>query len=163
MAPYFAIIQEHFMSGRSLRGLTLVVLTFAVVALTACSDDTEVGDVDNAVSQAQSDAADVCDKLDDLDSALDKTASLSASSTVDEAKQAQEEVENAVDEVANSTGDAARSRVAAIETATQAVKDSLDRVEGDQTLGQVASAVMVETSTINTALSGLRLDTNCSS
>ena len=115
----------------------------------------------DAVSNAQSEQGDVCDKLDDLDTALDDAAPLSPTSTVDDAEEVQSDVEDAVEAVASSSDDASKARLTAIETASKAMKDTLGSVSGDQTLGQAATAVRTDAAAITTSLSGLKAQSNC--
>ena len=151
------------MKTRRFKSIAMVLLAFSALAFLACSDDdTNATDVQDAVSNAQSEQGDVCDKLDDLDTALDDAASLSPTSTVNDAKEVQSDVEDAVDAVASTSDDAATAKLTAIETATKAMKDTLGSISGDQTLGQAAVAVRSEAAAITSSLSGLRADSNCS-
>lgn len=152
-----------------LRFLVLLALPLLFVAV-ACSDDnnnnsggTGAADVTQAAGGAKEAKGELCDKLQDLDSALNKAESLNSSSSVEDAKAAGQDVKDSVNSVKEAAGNTASAVVTLIQTAGEALSTALNNVSGSQTLGAAASAIEAPVKAISNAQDNLQRQSGCQS
>jgi hypothetical protein len=136
--------------------LATLALALALFGAVACSSD-DNGDTDS-VGGAESQ---FCSDLAALNTAMRALASLSPSSTVDDANDARDDVKEALDDVRASAKQLAEAKTNALQDAYEEFDSAIDDVEGEQTLGQAAASVMGEAAGIATAQRELAQQANC--
>jgi ElaB/YqjD/DUF883 family membrane-anchored ribosome-binding protein len=135
------------------------LLFFAV----ACGDDdTDATDVGTAVSDVAGAQSDVCDGIAQLDSALEDAGNLNASSTLDEADEVQSDIESAVQSIREAASDIPDAIVNALQTAYEALSDTIENLSGDDTLGDAASSLSALVSAIRAAFQSVESEAGCS-
>jgi hypothetical protein len=129
----------------------------------ACSDDdSDAEDVSTATGGASEASGELCDKLDDLDSAVSEARNLDQSSSVDDAQEARSDIEDAIDEVRDAASGVAVAALSALQTAMEALGDTIDSLSGDQSVGTAVNEITGQADAIEDALSGLRGQSGCS-
>jgi hypothetical protein len=138
------------------------LLLLAGFGVLACSDDdTDAGDVTGAVDQAGGAATELCDSLDELNTAVSDAGDLNADSTIDDAREAKDNVTRALDSVKDAAGVVVSALVTALETAVNAAASAIDNLSGEGTIGEAASGIASQLDSIGNSLEGLKSTANC--
>lgn len=150
----------HHLTARLLALVALPVIAFGVIA---CSDDddTDADDVSTAVGQAGGAESELCSNIEDLDAAVSDAEALDASSTVDQAEQAEEDITSAWEAVQESAGEVVAAGLNALETAQQALQDTLNSISGSDTLGDAATEISGQAEAVTSAIDGLKTQSGC--
>jgi hypothetical protein len=141
----------------------LAVIPLLFLAVAACSDDDtpSVEDVATAVNGAGGAESEVCEKLDDLGTAVSQVENLNASSTVDEAKEARQEVQEAADDVKEAASGLGSAQLNALETARDSLRGTIDNLPQDQPVGQAVATIVAQARGLTAALSGMESERGC--
>jgi hypothetical protein len=136
----------------------LLILTSLLVLAIACSDD----DDDGAATEVRGARSMLCDNIGDLENALSEADSLNASSTVDDAKQAQEDVKSATDAVVESAANVNQAELDALQSAEDAMNEAVDSLPSDGTLGEAATSLTSQASQVKASVDKIQSDAGCS-
>lgn len=133
-------------------GLLLFGLAFGI----ACGGD---DDDDNGTTQGAE--SQLCGDLAQLNTALNQMRSLTSSSTVNEAKSAEQNVENAFADVKDSAKDVKAAKLNQVDDAHESLQKSMNNLSGSQTLGSAATTLQSDASAIVQAETALRTSLKC--
>jgi hypothetical protein len=137
----------------------LVVVLFS--GLACGDDDTDAGSVATEVGQAGGAQSELCQSLDELDSAVSDARDLNQDSSVNDAEEAADGVSSALDSVREAAGAVGAAAVTALQTAVEALSNAIDNLSGEDTIGQAAASLSDQIGSIADALEGLKSTGNC--
>jgi len=143
----------------ALLATALVVLSLGVMA---CGDDNnDTSAVGTAVGQAGGAESEFCSDMGDLETSVNEVKNLSATATVDQAKDAVKDVDESLDNVKDSASDAQEARVNALSTAFDSLKSQVDDLSGSETLGAAMTGLRAQIDSVTTAFTALDQQSTC--
>lgn len=105
--------------------------------------------------------ADVCMDLDELETAIADTPPITAGTTVDELNDARDNIQEKFEALQESVGSLADVRMDDVRSAYDAFTDSVDSVEGDDTLAEAAQTVETSWIELGVARDQLSAEVEC--
>jgi hypothetical protein len=150
--------------------LAALLMALLSVAAVACDDDDDDDADSNGGGAATEDAGDgtgasdeqLCNDLDDLETAVQGLGDLDSDSTLDEVQSALTAVETAWQEVESAAGDVAQSEAAALGAAIENFGDTVQNLSGSDTVGDAQADVDAAADEIVEARIDLATGANCS-
>jgi hypothetical protein len=142
--------------------LTALVAALLAIAATGCGDDEGDSGGATATQAAAEDAVDqLCTDLDALQAAALDLQAIDATNTVDELQAARDDVGQAVADVESSAADVTEARVDDLSTAYENLDETVNGVEGEQTLTEVQADLQAAVVDVITARAELSASLNC--
>jgi hypothetical protein len=151
------------MAGRALRLTLPIAIAALVLASVACSDDDtpDTEDVSTAVSKAGGAESEFCSDLDGLETAVSEVKGLTATSTVDDARDAADNVGDAINDVKDSADDTATAKVDAVKTSFESLKGTLDDLPEEDSIGAAIVVLIQQVTRLADAWTGLQSEAGC--
>jgi hypothetical protein len=143
--------------------------TALTIAVFACGDDeSESGGSPTGSPTTASDGGSaaeateqLCEDLNELEEAVFTLQGINETKTVDELQAARDGVQEALADVRTSAADVAEARVDDLESSFENLNETVDSVEGDQTLAEVQSDLQDAAVDVLLAHAALRDRANC--
>ena len=137
-----------------MKPLVLVgILTIGALGFVACSDDDEP-----STPEAESE---VCASLTELKTAVQSAGAITATSTVEEAQEANEAVDDAWDDVASAAADLQDARIDDLEAAYNDLADTLSSIDDDATLAAAAADISTQVAAVDAAWEEFNTSAGC--
>jgi hypothetical protein len=97
-----------------------------------------------------------------MESELTSLTGMASDASIDDLKDQREEVGNAWDDVVSAAEDVEDAEVGQLQEAVDALRDAVDDIGDDESIGDALASLQDEVQAVQTAWTDLRTATNCS-
>jgi len=143
--------------------IALSMIALAVGAVACSDDDDDGGDVvsTSTASGVEGASEQLCNDLDDLQTAIDGVEELSSASTLEEAQTAIAAVQTAWDDAKSSAEAFEQAKATALATAVENLGDTIQNISGSDSLGDAQADVSAAADEVAAARTDLSAAADC--